>query len=497
MLKNSFYKDVAVAIMGIMAVILACRFTLGGMAVFLALSGLVAALMHKPTIVSFCFLMFPLMVIFNQVIIGMNGITLLVSRFAFGAMTIASLMSGTRAGTHYERLPLGWMAAYVAVACLSSIDGWMPMISYLKILNFAIMIIGICLLAKQVQSDVSCLRLLRAIFMAIAIIMILGSLVTYFIPSIGYSMMVFRAERYGNFVEAEELVKYGTQLLFNGMTCHSQMLSPVTGCLATWVLCDMILIERKIDLLHCAILGCAPILLYMSRSRGGLLMLVCVVIITLFVTVPRARLPIKVKRHLGMGLAGLAFMLFSAGIYFQIKNDAISRWLRKTDNVASDTRSLREAFTGSREFLVEMNLRDFELNPLLGKGFQVVDGLKQAYASGQITWFSASVEKGVTPYVILGETGVIGAIAFLIFLCSFYSQCVKHGYMSLMTNFTCFLVANLADSTLFSPSGLGGFMWIVSCIGAFSTDCLAKRLHWMRQEEGWRMAGGGWGSAMV
>ena len=63
--------------------------------------------------------------------------------------------------------------------------------------------------------------------------------------------------------------------------------------------------------------------------------------------------------------------------------------------------------------------------------------------------------------------------------------------MSLMTNFTCFLVANLADSTLFSPSGLGGFMWVVSCIGAFSTDCLAKRLFLMRQEEGWRMAVGG------
>lgn len=497
MLKNSFYKDVAVAIMGIMAMILACRFTLGGMAVFLALSGLVAALMRKPTIVSFCFLMFPLMVIFNRVIIGMNGITLLVARFAFGAMTIASLLSGTRGGMRYERLPLGWMAAYVAVACLSSIDGWMPLISYLKILNFVIMIIGICLMAKQVQSDISCLRLLRVIFMAIASIMIFGSLVSYFIPSVGYSMMIFRAETYGRIVEADELVNYGTHLLFNGMTCHSQMLAPVTGCLATWVLCDMILIERKIDLLHCAILGCAPVLLYLSRSRGGILMLVCVAIITVFVTVPKARLPIKVRRHLGMGLAGLSIMLFFAGIYFQIKNDAISRWIRKTDNITSDTRSLKEAFTESRQFLVEMNMRDFELNPLLGKGFQVVDGLKQAYAAGQITWFSASVEKGVTPYVILGETGVLGAIAFLIFLCSFYFQCIKHGYMSLMTNFSCFLVANLADSTLFSPSGLGGFMWIVSCIGAFSTDCLAKRLHRMRQQGGWGMVEGGWANAMV
>ena len=213
-------------------------------------------------------------------------------------------------------------------------------------------------------------------------------------------------------------------------------------------------------------------------------MLVCVIAVTFLVTIPRARLPMSVKRHMAVIIVSLAVLMLGLGAYFQFKNQAMSRWLRKTENVASDTRSLSEAFTDSRKLLIEMNLHDFYLNPLLGKGFQVVNGIREAYESGQVTWFSASIEKGVTPYVILGETGVLGGVAFLLFLWHFYSICFRSGYMSLMTNFTCFLVANLADSTFFSPSGLGGFLWMVTCIGAFSTDCLAKKLHSMRMEDG-------------
>jgi len=275
-------------------------------------------------------------------------------------------------------------------------------------------------------------------------------------------------------VTGEELMESGSKILFNGMTCHSQMLSPVVSCLGAWVVCDMLLIERRVVLFHCAILSCVPVLLYLSRSRGGLVMLASVVILIFFVTIPKARLAQHVKNRLGMIVMLAAVLLVGAGVYFECKNEALSRWVRKTDDVSSDGRTLKEAFTGSRQRLIENNLRDFYLNPLLGKGFQVVEGMDRAYATGEAAWFSASVEKGVTPFVILGETGIFGAAAFLFFLSSFYGTCFRRGYMSLMTNFTCFLVANLADSTLFSPSGMGGFMWIVACIGGFATDCYAK-----------------------
>ena len=482
MIAKNFYKDVITAIIGIVTVLFLCRFTLGGMSVVVAVAGLVSAILRRPTAMTCCFILFPLIAIFNRAIIGISGITLIIGKFAFWGMAASALLSSKTRKCSGEHLPIGCLGLYLLVACLSSLDGWMPLISYLKLANFAVMLLGIYLLSTIMQGSVSSLRALRAVFMAMSIILIVGSLLSYFAPAVGFSMMIYKLEGYGVIMTGDELLASGDRVLFNGMTCHSQMLSPVVAILGTWVLCDMLLIERKLTLLHGVVLACIPPLLYMSRSRGGLLMLACTTIITFIITIPRARLPQKIKRSLGVTMLVAIVALIGSGVYFQIKNEAISRWLRKTDDVATDTRTLEEAFTNSRQGAIEMNLHDFRLNPLFGKGFQVVDGMKQAYAAHMITWFSASVEKGVTPYVILGETGVLGAFVFLIFLSKFYATCFRRGYMSLMTNFSCFLVANLADSTFFSPSALGGFMWIVVCIGSFSTDCLAKKLHCMRME---------------
>jgi len=476
MLRSKFYWEVLKAIIGILVVLLLCRLTQGAMSIVMVIVGVVGAIMRKPTVMVCCLVMFPLMAIFNTALIGLKGITLLVGKFSFVAMVVSSLLSSHGMSFKPEKLPIKWLFLYVGVACLSSISGWFPFISYLKLMNFSLMLIGLCLISRMMQVSFSSLHALRILFMAMSVILIVGSFVSYFVPSVGFSMMLYKYEDYGIIMTGTELVESGGQVLFNGMTSHSQMLSPVVACLGTWVLCDMLLVERRMEPLHCLILLCVPGLLYMSRSRGGLLMLACTMLITCVLTIPRARLPQKVKRHLVFSMIIIALALAGAGVYFQMKNEAVSRWLRKTDDVARDVRSLREAFTGSRQDSIAMNLRDFSLNPLFGKGFQVIQGMRWAYKARIITWFSAPIEKGVTPYVILGETGLLGGLAFLVFLCSFYLTCFRRGYMSLMTNFSCMLVANLADSTFFSPSALGGFMWTVSCIGAFSTDCLVKRL---------------------
>lgn len=481
-MTNGFYKDVAKAVILLLAILLLCRVTMGGIAVVVVVVGLMAAVFKKPVVMAICFILFPLVAIFSRAVVGMSGITLIIGKFSYVMMVVASVLSWERNRFGEEKLPVLPIFIYLVVASLSSINGWMPLISYLKILNFAVMVIGLYLLSSIMQKNVNSLMSLRAVFMAMAIIMILGSIISYFIPSVGFSMMLYRMESYGMTITGEELMNSGTQVLFSGMTCHSQMLSPVVACLATWVLCDMLLIERRVCLLHSIVLMCVPILLYMSRSRGGLLMIVSVLIVTYFVTIPKSRLSTKIKRHLLLSVVAGAVVLIAAAVYFEVKNDAISRWIRKTDNVDSDTRSLQEAFTGSRQQSIEMNLYDFKLNPLLGKGFQVVQHMNELYQENRATWYTAAVEKGVTPYVVLGETGLIGAFAFIVFLSVFYTTCVRRGYVALMTNFTCFLVANLADSTFFSPSGLGGFMWMVSCIGAFSTDCLTKRLQFESME---------------
>ena len=477
MFKNKFHKDVLKALVVICAILGLCRVTMGGMAVVVALLGAGFALARKPGYLACCYIMFPFFTIFNRVIVGVSPVFLMTARLGNLFMIAAMILTGVGfAGRARERLPIGWLFAYCIVACISSLDGWMPLISYLKIAQFTLFLIGLVFVTRLLQQSDDGLYQLRCAFMAISLLFLWGSVVSRLIPAVGYSMTFERMAAYGTEMTSEDLMADEGMRLFNGMTCHSQMLAPTVAMLAAWVLCDMLLVERRFAFLHVAVLSAAPILLYLSRSRGGLLDIVAVMGTAMFVCVPRAKLAQTVKNKLVQLLVLASFLLVVVMVIGQIRNQALSKWLRKTDDVSGDNRSLKEAFTGSRQALIEYNLSDFRLNPLLGKGFQVIRGMEQAYRAKLITWYSASVEKGVTPYVILGETGLVGAGAFLIFLVAFYGTCLKRRYLALLTLFTCNLVTNLADSTLFSPGGLGGFLWIVSCIGGFGIDLMSLRM---------------------
>ena len=489
MFRDPFHKDVFKAVIILMVILVGCRFTMGGMAAAVALAGAVFAIQKKPGLLAVCYIMFPFFTIFNRVITGLGPVFLMTARLGNLFMIAVMILTGSafQSGGRREKLPITWLFVYCAVACLSSLGGWMPLISYLKIAQFILFLMGLLFVTKQLQQSDKGLYQLRCAFMALAIIMIAGSAASYFFPSIGFSMQIANSAAYNVTLTAEDIKASEGMMLFSGMTHHSQMLAPTIAMMATWVLCDMLLVVKKVSSLHMVLLALSPILLFLSRSRGGLLELVGTVGITLFVCVPRARLAQTVKNKLMQMMILATALLVAVGIVAQIRNQAISKWLRKTEDVGGDTRSLKDAFTGSRQALVEYNLRDFRRNPFLGMGFQVMEGMEQAYRANMITWYSASIEKGVTPYVILGETGLCGATIFLIFLAAFYGTCLKRRYLALLTSFTCVLVANLADSTLFSPGGLGGFLWITSCVGAFGTDLIA-----IRQTHGlWCGPGGG------
>ena len=476
MIKNQFYKDVFKMAVVFCAILGLCKVTKGGVAVLVAVTGAYFALARQSGYLTICYIMFPFFTIFNRVIVGISPIFLMMARIGNFIIIAAMILTGAGfTGKVRERLPIIWMFVYCFVAVLSSVDGWMPFISYLKIIQFVLFMVGLLFVTSILQQREKGLYQLRCAFMAFSVIFLFGSFLARFIPSLGFSMQLNSLASYGVDVTGRELVAGEGIVLFNGMASHSQMLAPVVSMMASWVLCDMLLVEKRITKLHLSLLGISPILLYWSRSRGGLLELIAVLGVALFVCVPRARLRQSVKGRLFSLLFLASIFLLIIGFVAQVRSQTISKWLRKTEDVHSDNRTLEEAVTGSRQALIEYNLSDFKLNPVLGKGFQVMRGMEQAYRAKMITWYSASIEKGVTPFVILGETGLMGATVFLIFLIVFYSTCLKRRYLSLLTSFTCVLVCNLADSTLFSPGGLGGFLWITSCVGAFGTDLISIR----------------------
>ena len=476
MYQQKFLKDVLIAVTVIGSLLALCRVTMGGAAVVVALMGAVFAIQRKAGLLAACYAFFPMLTIFNRVVIGMSAVTLMTARIGNLFMIAAMMLTGAGfRGRVREKLPISMLFAYCLVACISSIDGWMPFISYMKLFQFVLFLLGLLFLTRILQQSDKGLYQLRCVFMAIAVIFLVGSIVSYFIPSLGFSMQIAKSAVYGIDVTGTELAQSGELTIFNGMANHSQALAPVVSIIAAWVLCDMLLVERKFTWLHGLNLLTVPILLYISRSRGGLLEIVAVLATVMLVCVPRARLTAIVKSKLTKIMVMIVVVLAMVGVIAQFRNQSLSKWIRKTDDVKADNRSLSEAFTGSRQALIEYNLNDFKLNPIFGKGFQVVRGMEQAYRAHIITWYSAAVEKGVTPYVILGETGIFGALVFLVFLFVFYGTCLKRRYLSTLTMFTCFLIANLADSTFFSPGGCGGFLWIASCVGGFGIDMISIR----------------------
>ena len=83
---------------------------------------------------------------------------------------------------------------------------------------------------------------------------------------------------------------------------------------------------------------------------------------------------------------------------------------------------------------------------------------------------SASIEKGVLPTMVLGETGILGCITFALFLITFYATCnIKRLYIT-TTMFTLLLVSNMGEATFFSPGGSGGVLWILTVLGGFLID---------------------------
>ena len=483
-MKDRFYRDVFKTLLILTGIFCVAKLSGGLIAVLVTIAGVVFAIRNKPGCLAACYVMYPVLVNFNHAIVRLDTLLVMASRLGNLLLMLLMLLVGSKKSP--ERCPLGWLFVYCAMASLSSIDGWMPLISYMKLIQFILFIIGIVIVARVLQYTEDGLHQVRCLFMALSIIFIVGSFLTYFLPSIGHSMLLNRIEDIGLDITTGELVEGDGLLLFNGMLCHSQMLSPVVSMMAAWVLCDMILIEKKVSWLHLGVLIFAPVLIYMSRSRGGLLQIVTVMGMVAYICVPKARLSRSVRDKL-FGLVVLMVVgLIAVAVTSEMKNQTITRWIRKTENVGGDSRTIVEAFTESRKALIEYNLNDFKLNPIFGKGFQVFYDFKQQYEQGRITWFFAPVEKGVTPYVILGETGVLGTTVFVIFLFSFYSACLKRRYLALMTMFTNMLVCNLSDSTLFSPGGLGGLLWMASCIGGFSIDLISIRMAhgvWQRSHE--------------
>lgn len=477
-MNRAFFKLYLKTLMLTLAAIAACQLTRGyAVLVLLALcfawgaNGKIGKFMAV-------FMMIPFMTMLNAVILTKTPV------FSYGARAAVFLGTGMlvlqgmrRRGGH--SLPLGTIFFYLAAATLSSVQGYFPMISYLKIVNFAVFVLGLYIGSRAVTEDPGSLNICRAAILSFVTVMILGSAAMIPFPSISLMSAAHLVRQGYNDAQIKAFLASSDSIgLLCGAAFHSQTLAALLACMVPWTVCDMLFVERKFTRLHGLLVVTGLPLMYMTRSRIVLFSFAVFICILVVYCLPKIRLPVRVKSKI-IGLVYLLCVLLVVGVAaLELKSAGLSRWLRKTETLSTDNRTLGEAVTASRQSSIEANLYDFNRNRLLGSGFQVIVDHPAMYQAGMITLFSAPIEKGLLPLMVLGETGILGAVFFAVFLFAFYFGCMRRKYYVTLSLFTVFLAVNMAEAIFFSPNG-GGFEWLVTVFGGYIIDVsiISRRRH--------------------
>lgn len=460
----------------ILLVMVAARFTKSVALLGVVLYGVWAAFSRKTGAAFFCYMLLNLCVLSNPFILPKSGIifTLAVRGGSF-LIGIALAMEGARRAGRY-RLPLGLLWAYLGVMMLSSATGWYPKVSYLKLLQFSIFLLSLSVGLQNLESRAWDLHVIRRCMLGLSLYVIAGSILIWPFPQ--YSSLSAVAW-YGDDALADvqaELIdqtRAGVSMLC-GVLYQSQALSAVDACLTGWLICDMLFVEKRTTLFHVVLICMGIFILLLTRSRTGLFAFCVAVGMVLTYLMPRIRLPIRIKARVQRLILLGAVLLGMVMIVAEVRDNTITKLVRKRDDVAGDDRSLTEAVTSSRMGLIEKSTRDFKLNPLLGMGFQVEERHRhhiKGYTGGFFI-FSASIEKGLLPVMVLGEGGIVGAIVFAMFLIVFFVVCTQKRMLISATLFAVFLGTNMGEATFFSPGGPGGLEWLITVAGGFAIDMI-------------------------
>lgn len=474
--RNALYKLSAKWLVIFCLFLLAVRVTHGAFLAVMAGLGVIWALKGNVGKAFSIQVMITFMIIVNPFVLPKAG-----SLFGYGArfgtffISLALASRGVMAKNRY-RLPFGFLFAYLLAAGVSSAQGWYPLISYFKLINFLVFMFGVWMGAQGFERNANEVMTLRATLFAVAAFLIFGSIALIPFPGISTLDALRMAAREGiDDVETlNALILAKTQgsfmELFCGVTDQSQTLSPLLSCSFAWLICDMLFIEMRFRWPHCILIICSLPLLYMTRSRVAFVCLIFIALFIYFYLPAKLSLDKRVKKWLGTVLFVSGVLMLCMAVFLEVRENAISRWVRKVDDVKSDQRSLQEAFTSSRQSLVEMCLNDFYKSPVLGMGFQVAEYTAYQMQGRKGLVVSSPIEKGFLPTMILGEGGVIGAIIFSLFLIRFYFVCSKKKLYITIALMGVLLATNIGEANFFSPGGPGGIEWMYCIVGGYVLD---------------------------
>lgn len=354
--------------------------------------------------------------------------------------------------------PFSLLFIYIGYIMLTSLAGWAPVISELKALLFLVFLAALIQSVSAVAQSRVEICLIRTAMLVLSCFFILGSLMTVPFPSIGRSMILQKAEVYGQILDLSNVSG-----LFNGVTWHSQTLGPTMAILNSYLLSDYFCNIKKTNWIYLVLLIAIPILVFMTSSRTAFFAYLISIFACLFFFMRERRVSDTKKTNV---ITSLIFLCLVAICFVMLRassRESVEAFLRKTDDIHSiePDESLRESLTKSRMGLVEQGLVNFRNSPMIGNGFQVSEDMTGYKVSEMGMVLTAPVEKGVLFVMVLEEGGIIGALILAAFMVVLYVKYMKLGFTCFLSTFTVFLGLNSGEASFFSTSGGGGILWLI------------------------------------
>lgn len=271
------------------------------------------------------------------------------------------------------------------------------------------------------------------------LVVILLSLPTYFISSIGF-------------------MKNGRG--FQGILNHPQVfgvfMSPVLAFFAIHLMKEKVVMP----LLSVSIFAFVALLIVFTQARTAFIAsLGAVLIVSLRYLVS----DIRRKQKLAIARSASCFFACLVGvIFFILFNPTIGNAIK---NFAYKDRGeeVGEAFYRSRGFVLERHFNNFLASPIIGNGFGVFadDDPRDQPIKVMGIPISAATEKGFVILAVLEETGVIGTIMFFVFIMKMAAIVAKNSDPRFFGVFLSCLLVNFGEAVFFSPGGIGLYFWLL------------------------------------
>lgn len=376
-------------------------------------------------------------------------------------VTLVSLtlfMAGWIFGRRHSPIvkPLLGIFPYLLWECASSLQGFQPVVSYLKLFLFVMIYMAYYSVANAViQAGRYNTKLIRSMMVAFSLFLVVGSLMLLPFPGI----CQLHAQ------SAEEAIKMmELKSLFMGMMNHSQALGPMMAMLGVLILGDLIFAIKKFDPLYVLMMVIVPILLWKTSSRTAMGTFIAGAGVEMLLFMKTRGLKIQWKSKIvGLAIGGAVLLAISVVTVPSLRESALQFAFKQTTQAdASQIDTSFESLTSSRQGLVDIALYNFKKKPLIGNGFQVSEQMENMHFNGFASYLSAPIEKGVWIYAVLEEGGVVGMILFAGFLIVAFFQSVHNKAYITASMIFCGAIVNMGEFAYFSMSYTGGFMWALT-----------------------------------